>query len=170
MLENMKYKNCVHNKEYIRISQKQPNITIPGAAYDVFNEDGSRYEGQTKLVWQRPNDEIPFPEFRIYPCDQRPVDPLEALALELTAQESASYTVYHVVRSCRLKISYTSIKSGKIKIYQNGQLIGSAILTENNDTQLLTMLFPEDKATVKICVDEGTVLIHALEFNYDMDE
>lgn len=187
MLENMKYENCIHNKEYIRISQKQPSITLPGAGYDSFNEDGSRYEGhwpygnylnfrmedKTKLVWRKANDEIPFPEFRIYPCDQKMADPLEALAFELTVGEHAAYTVYNVVRSCNLRLQYTTLQPGTLKVYQNGKLIGSSILAAEPDLDIsqthmmMTMLQPAKKVTVKIEIDEGTILIHALEFDYD---
>ena len=183
MLENMKYKNCVHNKTHARVTKKQPDITLPGAGYDSFNTDGSRYQGKwefgnylnfrmedkTKLVWDKPNAEIPFPEFRVYECEQPIAEPLESLILELGTGEYANYTVYHVMRECYLTIHYLASQKGKMKIYENEKLIGCCVL-ENPGTDEKTVsmtIEPGEEVTIKLNVDDGVVQIRALEFKYD---
>ncbi len=183
MLENMKYKNCEHHKEYLRISKKEPDIVLLGAGYDIFNTDGSRYQGKwefgnylnfrvedkTKLVWNKPNDEIPFPEFRIYACEQPVADPMESLVLELGAGEYANYTVYRVRRECQLKITYMVQQKGKMTVCENGNLVGCCVLeNESSDEKTAVMTIkPDEKVTINVHVDEGIVQIKALEFKYD---
>lgn len=179
LLENFKYENCVHNKEFTRISKKQPNITIPGAAYDVFNEDGSRYTGhwpysnylnfrmedKTKLVWLRKDEDLPFPPFEVYPCEQKRYDPLECLALELSENEYANYSVYEVPKTCSISLRLKALERATLDVICNGEKLKRLELDCEAFSEILAGYIGScEKANVKIEVLSGTVQIQSLIF------
>ena len=100
------------------LAAKHPDIDMPGAAYDMWTEDGKRYYGSwelsnylnfrledhTKLVWAC-EKALPYPKFAWYhdPNEER-YDPLQDLALELSAGEYANYTVREVEKPCSVTL------------------------------------------------------------------
>lgn len=131
LLENIKYENCVHNKENIRITKRIPELMLPAAGYDNSPGDGKSYCGtwehgnvlsyrlsdRTKLVLD-PNVEEPRPGFEMYddPNIQRPLDPLKSLMLELAPGEFAVYTVREVSKTFKVSIQARSISGAVIKV------------------------------------------------------
>lgn len=180
MLENFKYENCIHNKAAARLTRKQPELTIPGAGYDSFEEDGRRYMGQweygnylnfrmedkTKLVWIEGNEK-PFPPFQIYPCENIEPDPFQCLALELTEKEHANYTVHKVEKPCKVKISARSAEGAELAVLANKKEIGRISIREKDYGWCGPVTMdPADQAAVTIRVDQGTVQIKAVQFCY----
>lgn len=126
LLENVKYENCVHNKENIRITKRIPELMLPAVGYDNLPGDGYSYCGswdhgnvlnyrlsdRTKLV-VAPGEEEPRPGFDMYddPNIQRPLDPLKTLMIELSAGEFAVYTVREVSKLFKVSVQVMS-KSG----------------------------------------------------------
>lgn len=181
LLENVKYKNCVHNKESIRISRKIPPLNLPAVGYDNLPGDGKsfvgswnygnllnyRLEDRTKLVWL-PGIEEPRPGFEMYPDEniQRPFNPLDVLMLELAEGEFAVYTVYEPGGGCTLSIDGRSIEGeGRIDIYYNDTLEDSVILSEALSAYPAHVCLPEEKCVkVKLCVAAGCVQIKTLKF------
>lgn len=181
MLENFKYENCVHNKEFTRISKKQPDITLPGAGYDSFNADGTRYTGhwmysnylnfrmedRTKLVWLLEDRDLPFPPFEVYPCEQRTYDPMECLALELGPEEYANYTVHEVVKPCAVSLNARSADGAEFTVYCNGRKLGDGTLDSDGFTRTAALIMaPAEMARVRIQVTQGTLQIKDVVFEY----
>lgn len=181
MLENMKYKNCDHNREYNRLTKRQPDIEIPGAGYDSFEKDGSRYlghwhlgnylnfrlEDHTKLVWTLKDEDLPFPPFEVYPCEQRQYDPLECLALELAENEHALYTVHEVKRQCKVAFVVRSPEGAAATILCNGKPIGT--LEVKNEQFMRSDEFVFDAAQMaSICIEvvNGSMQIKTVAFQY----
>lgn len=182
LIENLKLEHCVVNYDNPRTAAKHPDITLPGAAYDMFNEDGSRYYGswelsnyldfrledRTKLVWATEKPK-PYPVFNWYddPNVQR-YDPLEDLALELQAGEFANYTVREVEKLCRVTVE--GIGEGKAEMLCNGEKVGEISLPAGSILSPVcagTLTIPAaEEAIVTIKVTEGTLTIKNVHFEY----
>ena len=189
-LESLWYQNCIRNKEYPRLSQKRPNINVPGVGYDMWEPDGRRYYGNwewgnylefraedhTTLVWAT-QKRHPFPSFD-FDCGPKPevrYDPLFDLALELSAEEYAYYTVHEVEKLCQVSVEGTALEEAKIEVYCNGDLVGEVTLpkttmsiTEEEHLPLSeSVAIPAgEEAVVKLVVKQGTVQIKNVKFAY----
>ncbi|MGI6316812.1 MAG: glycoside hydrolase family 5 protein [Christensenellales bacterium] len=181
-IELTKLEYCTVNYDYPRISAKHPDITIGGAGYDMFLEDGSRYYGKwelsnylnfrledhTKLVWATEKNK-PYPDFRWYddPNVER-YDPLEDLALELRSGEFANYTVHEVRRDCHITVE--GIGEGEADVLCNSEKIGHIRLEKGNILQPVcaeTLTIPaSEEATVKLVVTSGTMTVKSVKFHY----
>ena len=183
-LENFKYCHCTHNKENTRINAKEPDINIPGAAYDMFLEDGSRYRGSwewgnylnfrnedlTKLIWVTTKD-TPYPDFKWYEWKHEKYDPMTDLALELKEGEYANYSVRNVRRTCGVILKSSGKEAAVINVTCNGKAIGkfevkAADILEPVSSNKLLIEEGED-AVLTLTVEKGTVAIHELEFKYE---
>ena len=182
-IESTKLENCEVNYEGPRTMKKIPDITLSGVAYDMWNEDGSRYYGNweysnylnfrledhTKLVWACEKG-LPYPKFAWYqdPNEER-YSPLDDLALELAAGEYANYTVREVKDG--LKVSFEGIGEGEADILCGGKKIGtvkfaagSILAPETSDS--FTVGSTGERVTVKIAVKSGTVTLKKVKFEY----
>jgi len=181
-IELTRLEHCTVGYESHRLNHKHPNITIGGAGYDMFLEDGSRYYGSwelsnyldfrledhTKLVWATTKNK-PYPAFNWYKDENvERYDPLEDLALELSAGEFANYTVREVKQDCFVTVE--GIGEGEADVYCNGQKIGSIHLPAGNILEPLSakpVTIPAgEEATVRIAVTSGTVTIRNVKFEY----
>ena len=181
-IELTKLEHCSVNYENARLSAKHPDITLPGAGYDMFLEDGSRYYGNwelsnyldfrledhTKLVWATEKSK-PYPAFNWYedPNVQR-YDPLEDLALELQAGEFANYTVREVEKPCRVTVE--GIGEGKADVFCNGEKLGAIELPAGSIlapvcAEALTIPAAEE-AVLKIRVTDGSLTVKNVRFEY----
>ncbi len=185
-LENLWYRNCVVNTEYARISQKHPDITLPGVGYDMWEPDGKRYYGSwewgnylefraedhTKLIWAT-DKRHPYPSFD-FDCGPKPIvrhDPLTDLALELAADEYAYYTVHEVLEPCSVSIEATSPAGAVVEVSCNGEVAGTLNLTQAQD--VLTPIYSNTvtipasgEAVVKLTVKSGIAQIKNVRFAY----
>lgn len=185
-LENLWYRNCVVNTEHTRISQKHPDITLPGVGYDMWEPDGSRYYGNwewgnylefraedhTKLIWAT-DKRHPYPSFD-FDCGPKPevrFDPLTDLALELSAGEHASYTVREVLHPCTVAVEAASPAGAEVEVACNGVPVGVLTLAEARDvlapvySNALTIPAGEE-AVVKLTVRSGVAQIKNVRFAY----
>lgn len=182
LIENLKLENCEINYDNPRISAKHPNIEIPGAGYDMFLEDGSRYYGtwelsnylnfrledHTKLVWAT-TKEKPYPKFAWYRDEnEERYDPMKDLALELQAGEFANYTVREVTKECN--VTLYGVGEGTADLFANGEKIGSIALKagsilEPQAAETLTIGSGEE-VIVKVVVTSGCLTIKSLDFKY----
>ena len=182
-LDHLWYKNCIKDFEVARISQKRPDIDIPGAGYDMWQPDGSRYfgnwewgnylefrmEDHTKLVWAT-DKRHPFPDFN-FDCGPKPevrFNPMTDLALELQAGEYAYYSVHKVEKDCL--VSVEGIGDAAFTIECNGKVLGKLSLAAGNilnpSVSGSVMIPAMEDAVVKITVDEGTLTIKKIKFAY----
>lgn len=181
-IELVKLEHCTVGYEGHRLNHKQPNITLPGAGYDMFLEDGSRYYGtwelsnyldfrledHTKLVWATTKAK-PYPAFNWYKDENAErYDPLNDLALELHAGEFANYTVHEVKQDCRVTVE--GVGEGTADVFSNGVKVGTIALAAGDIlnpvcAETLTISAAED-ATVKIVVTSGTLTIRNVKFEY----
>lgn len=182
-LENLKIENCTHNEEYRRISAKEPDFCIPGAAYDMFMEDGQRYigswlwgnylnfrmEDHTKLVWASEKEQ-PYPPFTIYPEPKQENNPFTDLALELSAGEFALYSVNSVRAAAAASITAASPEGGEILCSVNG---GDSVTLQLEKCDILKCLEMEalqvpvcDTASLRIEVKKGILQIKSVSFKY----
>jgi hypothetical protein len=131
LLENIKYENCVHNRENIRISKRIPDLMLPAVGYDNLPGDGKSYCGtwehgnllsyrltdRTKLVLA-PGEEEPVPEFNMYEYEgkQAPLDPLKSLMIELAAGEFAVYTVREVSKIFKVSVQAMSKAGAEFEV------------------------------------------------------
>ena len=185
-LDNLWYKNCIKDFTNTPISQKHPNIDIPGPGYDLWEPDGKRYYGSwewgnylefraedhTKLIWAT-TKRHPFPDFT-FDCGPNPVvryDPLFDLALELAAGEYAWYTVHEVLKPCTVAVEGASPAGAELEISCNGEVVGTVTLPEAKDilnpvvTGKVTIPACED-AQVKVTVKSGVAQIRNVKFAY----
>lgn len=163
LLENIKYENCLHNKENIAITLRKPEQDIPGAAYDNLTPEGERYMGSwnysnyldfrmedhTKLVWM-PGLEIPRPGFDMYPSDgiQRPFDPLKSLMLELQPGEYAYYSVRFITAPVNVSLEGCG---GKVEIYAGDTLLGAGTFGDEIAwTPVIASVGPQDEVKLKV--------------------
>ena len=182
-IESTKLENCVVNYDVPRTAKKIPNITLSGAAYDMWNEDGSRYYGNwewsnvlnfrledhTKLVWACEKG-YPYPKFAWYedPNEER-YNPLTDLALELSEGEYANYTVREVKEG--LKVSFEGIGEGEAEILCAGKVIGTVKFAEGSILQPSWSEAFEagatgERVTVKVSVKKGTITLKNVKFEY----
>ncbi|WP_346697571.1 cellulase family glycosylhydrolase [Catenibacillus scindens] len=139
-IENLRFEKCVYNKDYGRITRKEPDIDLPGAGYDLWEPDGKRYRGSwewgnylefrtedyTKLVWAT-DKKYPFPEFN-FDCGPKPeihYDPLTDLALELSTGEYAYYTVHRILEPCMVAVEASAKEAAVVEIACNGKSVGT---------------------------------------------
>ena len=184
-IENMKLEHCMINYEGYAMSKKHPDIDVPGVAYDMFLEDGSRYYGtwemsnyldfrledHTKLVWAT-TKYYPYPAFTHYrdPHVLR-YDPLTDLALELGAGEFANYTVREVTKPCTVTLSAAAPAGATVTATVNGESIGVFTVPVHGDiinpVDSNTLTIPAgEEVVVKLTVNEGPVQIKAVKFHY----
>lgn len=180
-IENLLFENCRINEDYPRISQKRPDIDLPGAFYDMFRPDGSRYlgnwmlsnylnfrpEDHTKLVWAV-NKKTPFPDFSFDcgPCERETYSPATDLALELNAGEDAFYSVRRVRKTCQLTVEGTG--AGMAELFCNGELLGKIEFPKVPVTCPVLSghfsILPCEDAVIRILVKCGTVTVTAMHF------
>ncbi len=181
-IELTKLEHCVINWDKIRIAAKHPDIDLPGVAYDMWDENGDRYYGKwelsnylnfrledhTKLVWAT-TKALPYPKFAWYPDkNEERYDPLEDLALELSAGEYANYTVREVEKPCTVKLS--GVGPCTVEMLCDGQSLGTVSLGAGDilkpqDSEAVTISAGEEK-TVKVVVKEGTLQLKKVKFAY----
>ena len=182
-LDNLWYDKCVKEFEGTRISQKRPDIDVPGAGYDMWTPEGDRYYGNwewgnylefrpedhTKLVWAT-EKRHPFPDFN-FDCGPKPevrFDPLSDLALELSEGEFAYYTVHQVEKDC--KVSVKGIGEAVFEISCNGTAVAETTLGAGNILEPMksepAVISACEDAVVKISVKKGTLTISAVSFEY----
>lgn len=182
-LENLWFKNCAKNFEYTRISQKRPDIDIPGSGYDMWTPEGKRYYGNwewgnylefraedhTKLVWAT-TKRHPYPSFD-FDCGPKPdvrFDPLTDLALELAEGEFAHYTVHKVERDCTVAIEGTG--PAEVEISCNGQVLGTVSLNEGDilEPKLSDKVAfgPCEDAVIRLTVKKGILTVKNVCFAY----
>ena len=182
-LEALWYKNCVKNFEITRISQKRPDIDVPGAGYDMWEPSGKRYGGtwewgnylefrgedRTKLVWAT-EKRHPYPSFD-FDCGPKPevrFNPLTDLALELSAGEYAYYTVHKVEKDCLVTVE--GIGDAAFTVECNGTVLGSLSLPAGDilkpaESDAVVIPASED-AVIKITVDQGVLTVKNIKFVY----
>ena len=156
-IELTKLEHCAINYDGPRLAAKHPDIDLPGAAYD-----------HTKLVWAC-EKAIPYPKFAWYndPNEER-YDPLEDLALELSAGEFANYTVREVEKPCQVTLN--GVGPCIVELFCNGESLGTVTLEEGSilepkDSQAVTIPAGEER-TVKVVVKEGTLQLKKVKFAY----
>lgn len=136
LLENIRYENCVHNKDFIRQTRRIPPLELPAVGYDNGRDSFSgswqygnlldyRLEDHMKLTWT-PGMEEPRPGFDMYEDEniQAPIDPLKALMLELKAEEFAEYTIHQVPEGCKLELLAMAEGTGTLEISVDGKAAG----------------------------------------------
>lgn len=182
LLENIKYENCIHNKEIIRISRKIPELDLSAVGYDNMPGDGKsfvgswnygnllnyRLEDRTKLVWT-PVVEEPRPGFDMYEDEniQRPFQPLDVLMLELARTEFAVYTVREVKKNCRFSVLGHGLENATIAIYFNDVPAGEFEMGAELKVYATDMCLPAgDEVKVRIVVQEGCAQLKTLKFFY----
>lgn len=181
-IELTKLEHCMINRDCARLAAKHPDIDLPGVAYDMWTEDGRRYYGNwelsnylnfrledhTKLVWAC-EKALPYPKFAWYndPNEER-YDPLNDLALELSAGEYANYTVREVEKPCRVIL--IGVGPCTVELSCDGEILGTVTLVEEDilkpqDAQAVTIPAGEER-TVKVTVKEGTLQLKTVKFAY----
>ena len=181
-IELTKLEHCFINRDCARLAAKHPDIDLPGAAYDMWTEDGKRYygswelsnylnfrlEAHTKLVWAC-EKALPYPKFAWYndPNEER-YDPLQDLALELAAGEYANYTVREVEKPC--SVTLRGVGPCTVELSCGGESLGAVTLGEGSilkpqDSQSVTIPAGEER-TVKVTVKEGTLQLKTVKFAY----
>ncbi len=180
LLEAIKYENCRHNKDFIRVTLRKPEQEIPAAAYDNLTPDGSRYMGRwdfsnllnfrvedhTKLVWM-PGLEEPRPGFDMYPDEhvQPPFNPLTSLLLELQPGEDAYYSIRFVTAPTAVTVEGRGLPEGAVQLYDGEMLLGEAPLGEAlGVSQPLCILPPREEYKLRI-VANGPVQLKSIRFH-----
>ncbi len=181
LLENIKYENCTHNKETIRISKKIPNIMLPAVGYDNMPGDGKSYCGtwehgnllsyrltdRTKLVLA-PDQEEPLPTFDMFDYEgkQRPLNPLDALMIELAAGEFAVYTVYEVGDVFKASVQAMSKSGAEFEVTVCDGTTGKYSVHSNDLTWLETVdVNPGEERRIKIHVLSGVAQFKMLHIH-----
>lgn len=183
LLENLKYENCIHNKDWIRIARKIPELDLPAVGYDNMPGDGQsfvgswnygnllnyRLEDRTKLVWT-PGVEEPRPGFEMYEDEniQKPFQPLDVLMIELAREEFAVYTVREVKENCKLDIMGRGVgEDAKVGIYFNDERAGEVLLGEKLEIYKTDVCLPvNEEVRVRLVVEEGCAQLKNLHFYY----
>lgn len=180
LLENIKYENCVHNRDHIRITRRVPEIMLPAVGYDNLLEDGTQYMGnwdhgnvldfrltdRTKLV-VAPGEEEPRPGFDMYEDEniQRPLDPLKTLMLELDEGEFAVYTVREVTEEFMLSVQVMS-KGGAVFRVSCGEASAEFKVHTDELTWIETIgIKPGDERKIRITVVEGNAQFRMLHIH-----
>lgn len=182
LLENIRYENCVHNKDFYRVSRRIPPMTLPAVGYDNMPGNGYsfiggwdygnlldyRLEDHTKLVWT-PGIEEPRPRFDIYEDEnnQEPQDPLRTLMLELSAGEFAVYTVRFVKPGCYVTLNGMGLPVADISVFCEDVLAGNVQLPGAfTDYEARVPLTEGEAVRIKILVNCGCVWLKELKFEY----
>ena len=181
-IESTKIENCDVNYDGPRTMKKIPNITLAGVAYDMWNEDGSRYYGtwegsnylnfrledHTKLVWAC-TKAYPYPKFAWYhdQAEER-YNPLQDLALELHEGEYANYSVREVKEGC--KVCLEGIGEGEAELICQGKVIGNVSFAAGDILAPVTSdafeIGTGERVTVKVVVKKGTLTLKNVKFAY----
>ncbi len=186
-LENLWYRNCVVNFENARVSQKRPDITLPGVGYDMWKPDGSRYYGNwewgnylefrvedhTKLIWAT-DKRHPYPDFN-FDCGPMPIvrhNPLTDLALELSEGEFAFYSVHEAEKPCKISVEASSPEGAVIEVSCDDKVLGTLNLAEAKNVLAPvwsdgTAIAPAGETViVKLTVKSGVAQIKNVRFAY----
>lgn len=177
LLENLKYENCIHNKDFIRKTRRIPPLNLPAVGYDGDEESFKgmwkygnlldyRLEDHMKMPWT-PGIEEPRPGFDMYEDEniQPPFNPLESLMLELKDQEYASYTIYEVPEGCVMKAVAVSSDEGAAEVYVNGTLAGELCPGKTLEACSEVISLPAgEKCVVKIAGKRGHVALKEIKF------
>lgn len=196
LLENIKYENCVHNKDDIRVTRCSPELKLPAVGYDNSLGDGRSGDGvtycgtwehgnilgyrlsdRTKLVIA-PGCEEPRPGFDMYPDPNtpKPLDPLKVLAIELAEGEFAVYTVRELTQTCSLSLEGAAKKGEsmvKIEVLDekaSGVLeeCACAFTEEELAWKKTEVKLPaSEEGKVKITAQKGTTVLKTLHFFYE---
>lgn len=175
LLENIKYENCIHNKDFIRQTRRIPPMALPAVGYDGDEDSfmGSwklgnlldyRLEDHMKMPWT-PGMEEPRPGFDMYEDEniQKPIKPLDALMLELSPGEFATYTFYEIPRGCRLRVAAMSEDGGAADVYMNDMLAGQIIAPKSLGDCEAVLEVPEIKTCrIRICGANGHIQLKTL--------
>lgn len=181
-IELTKLEHCAINYDAARIAAKHPDIDLPGAAYDMWTEDGKRYYGNwelsnylnfrledhTKLVWAT-DKAVPYPKFAWYEDkNEERYDPLKDLALELSAGEYANYTVREVEKPCTVTLE--GVGECEVEVLANGETVGTVKLPAGNIlrpqlSEKVTIPAGAEQ-TVKLVVKSGTLTLKTVKFAY----
>lgn len=182
LIELTKLEHCAINYDAVRIAAKHPDIDLPGAAYDMWTEDGKRYYGNwelsnylnfrledhTKLVWAT-DKAVPYPKFDWYEDkNEERYDPLKDLALELSAGEYANYTVREVEKPCTVTLE--GVGECKVEVIANGESAGTVKLSAGNIlcpqlSEKVTISAGEEQV-VKVLVKYGVLTLKTVKFAY----
>lgn len=154
LLENIKYENCIHYKDFIRVTRRIPPMELPAVGYDDGKDSfygnwnygnllNYRLEDHMKMTWT-PGLEEPRPGFDMYEDEniQKPFDPLETLMLELAPGEYAVYTFYEIPENCFLQIDAMSPDEGSAEIYFNDKSAGKVTVQKELETCSGKFLIP----------------------------
>ena len=184
LLENIRYENCIHNKEHIRISRKSPELDLAAVGYDNLPGDGFsfcgnwnygnllnyRLEDRTKLVWT-PGMEEPRPGFDMYEDEniQKPMNPLECLMLELAQEEFAVYTINEVKEQCELSLTADSPDGAEITVIVEGDELGRITLgTELKQSELKVRIPAAPQVKITLKASNGVARVKTLHFHYTL--
>ena len=182
LLENIKYKNCIHNKDYIRVTKRSPDIELPAVGYDNLPGDGHSYCGtwehgnvlsyrlsdRTKLVLA-PGVEEPRPGFDMYPDPniQRPLNPLKSLMIELAGGEFAVYTVRDVQKPCRVSLELLSAAGATVNVSAStGETFSFAAKSDTLAWQDTLVIEPCEECKIKVTVRAGSARFKTVRFQY----
>lgn len=177
--------HCQINHDGPRRTAKIPDIDLPGAGYDLWLEDGSRYYGswelsnhlgfrvedRTKLIWASEKD-LPYPSFAWYEDPNAlQYDPLMDLALELKEGEFANYSVRHVQDGCQFCL--VGIGPCQMELFSGGNSLGHLSLKAGDilapmETKKLNLPKGE-RVTVRLQVKQGVLQLKTLRFAYQED-
>lgn len=180
LLENLKFANCMFDADHIRISRRSPDLSLPAVGYDNRLGDGSsmcgtwehgnllgyRLSDRTKLVLA-PGVEEPRPGFGMYPDPniRRPLDPLQSLVIELSAGESAAYTVRDCQRAVPVALEMKGTPGTVVEVDAGGGR--SARIVPDPQAfgwkDALT-LDPCEESTVVVRILAGTAWLRTIHF------
>ncbi len=180
LLENIKYENCEHDKEAIRITRRSPDLRLPAVGYDNRPGDGASYRGswehgnllgyrlsdRTKLVLAPGVDE-PRPGFDMYPDPnvRRPLDPLMSLMIELSAGEFAAYTVRECTKPVPVALELKGTPGTVVEVDAgHGRTARIAPDTDGLGWKDALTLDPCEEATVTVRVLNGTAWVRTIHF------
>ena len=183
LLENIKYENCIHNKDFYRITRRIPPLDLPAVGYDNLPGRGGsftghwdfgnllnyRLEDHTKLVWM-PGLEEPRPPFEIYEDENNPEpqNPLDTLMLELSAGEFADYTVHFVCPDCFLKLVGKGLPTAQVSVYCNDVFLEKVKMGAALEPSVHKIALSHGgEIKVRIMVDEGCLQLKTLQFLVD---
>lgn len=168
-IEASRFENCQIDAPQRVYPLRRQGITLPGPGYDSIGGEGVSFHGtwrEGNVYAYRPEDKIKMivkPGAPLPHIFDRPISGLNNLLVDLRPEEFVCYSVNQVV-SAKEPILVGEAKTDSVCIITSGSESRELHLKQGELRETLLPLAQGDRATVKIQVQTGELLIHSVEF------
>lgn len=168
-IEASRFENCSMDPDMAPCSLRQQGITLPGPGYDSQGGAGVSFQGtwrEGNIYGYRAEDQIKMVRKEGAPIPHvfdRPISGLENLLVDLRSGEFVCYSVNQVVSEKAPKLLGQAVEETQCVIYCGGQEKTVTLPAGEVQVELLPLAVG-DRASVKIMVQTGELLIESVEF------